>query len=223
MPSSLSLPGPRARDRKAFRCSVKGCSKTLHGLSRYCGRHHTALQRYGHPTQTRILKCELAPYSKGLRRIIQANPEHPALTIIFRELDALLDRASVIAERHPYPSRWDRDGRQWVELARLARAGVSGVDVFTACASLHFLARDRPSRLEPYTNAFDFALARHTLNLAARVRLPGWAERKGFTGWVPSKETARLSSRVLKRLGRHLATSLIAVFVTLEPVFDRLS
>jgi hypothetical protein len=157
-----------------------------------------------------------------MRRIIGANSNHPALVLIFGEFSTLLGRASMFATGNPCPDRYDREALQAVELARLSRAGVRDVDIFTTCAALHFLARDRPSRLEPYSKAFRYALARHTLNLAQRVRLPGWAQRKDFTGWDRSKETKRLSSRVLDQLGRHLATSLIRVLITLEPVFDRL-
>ena len=70
--------------------------------------------------------------------------------------------------------------------------------------------------------AFQFAIARHVLNLTHRDRYDGWCVRAQRTGWVQRKGTVRLSTRVLEHLGRHLAVSLSGVLLALEPAYDNL-
>ncbi len=213
----------KAAGRRGQQCAV--CNKGVHGLSKYCSRHHSASLRYGSPTQSRILKTDTAPYRKIVARLLDQNQQHPALVMVIGELEDMLTAAAAAvaaAGRPSTPKRADWRGKRTQELARIRTGGATGRDVFLTTAGLHFFARDRPTLLEPVSRAFHFAVARHALALRPRERYGGWTRRRGFIGWLDRKDTARLSTRVLSRLGHDIAVSLCAVLLALEPAYDQL-
>jgi hypothetical protein len=192
----------RTKARSHLPCEVSTCSSRVHGLSRWCSKHHHQSLRYGAPTQTRTLRRHTAPYERVVSRLLKANKEHPAIVLVIGELDALLAKATKAAAFKPHPSRHDWQAKIDVELARTAAAGITGRVVFLTIAGCWFYSKANPRAL-PTGRPLQFCMARHLLNLAPRQQV-------------------RLSTKVCEALGKHLAVSLCGVLTAMEQAYDAL-
>src|SRR6266852_6685125 len=123
MPNLKRPPRVLMRERAGRRCALPDCEKFIHGLSRWCSRHHGLSLRYGSPTQERVLRKHTKPYERIVSRLINTNKNHPAIVLVVGELDELLAAAARAAPDNPSPGRMDWRGKMNVELARLHAAG----------------------------------------------------------------------------------------------------
>jgi hypothetical protein len=222
--SPVGDPGEANRRTKArahLPCGVSTCSSRVHGLSRYCTKHHHQALRYGAPGQTRTLRRHTAPFERVVSRLLTANSDHPAIALVIGELDALLVQATKAAAIKPSPGRQDWQAKVNVELARIYSAGITGRDVLQTVAGLWFYAKANRTQL-PAGRPLQFAMARHVLTLVHRQTYGGWCNRKDFKGWVDVKGTVRLSTKVCEALGKHLAVSLCGVLTAMEGAYDEL-
>src|SRR5689334_21687016 len=125
----------RVRDNRAP-CSVAGCSRARSGATSHCRHHREAVRRYGHPNGSSLPTREYAAERCEVASILDSNPEHEGVRASVAWLDALLRSAS--------------GGRPMVnalELARLARHGVTGRRILEEVAAVWMLAHRRPIRL----------------------------------------------------------------------------
>lgn len=205
----------RVKARRFTKCEIDGCPRFVHGVSRWCVSHGMRAERHGHPLGRAIRKSETQPYARVVERFIRANANHPALALVFEELNTLLaEGAQRAAASNGRPRcddwRWKLD----CELQRVHQHGVTGREVFKEVGALWFLARSFPKELPPLSRQFHFATARAALGLAPR---PGRWSPDGRT----KRSTQRFSTPVLEHLGRSLTTSLAGVLRSAEIAFDQ--
>ncbi len=79
-----------------------GLLQPVHGLSRWCSRHHGLSLRYGSPTQERVLRRETKEYERMVSRLIASNKSHPAFVLVVNELDDMLATADQAHHRHAF-------------------------------------------------------------------------------------------------------------------------
>src|SRR5260221_7443804 len=113
MPNLKRPPRVLMEEKRGNPCAVPGCRTTTHGsMSRFCRRHQGADGRYGSPTQTRILRKTTKPYERVVSELITTHRKHPALVMVFGELDELLAAAARARAGNPYtPGRMDWRGK----------------------------------------------------------------------------------------------------------------
>ena len=124
MPNLKRPPRVQMRERQGRRCDVSTCDKLVHGLSRFCSRHHGLSLRYGGPTQERVLRKTTKPYDRIASRLITANKDHPAIVMVIEELDELVAAAARARAGNPFtPGRedWRGPGRRVLQRARAGR------------------------------------------------------------------------------------------------------
>lgn len=184
-------------------CEVKGCAKSVVHLSRYCGRHRQAAEQNGAPTASAIRKYQVRPYLKFVDRFVKANGHHVALLTVEGELSCWLADA---VSRTGGEVRWPTKPSDWrtkldLELLRLHRASVTGLNIFRTVAALYLFAQYNPHALPPGDRVFWFACANHVLNLAPRYNAGNKSGRKGH-------RQRRVPAPLLENLGRDLTVRL---------------
>ena len=199
MPPCGRLATADIRDRLARRgsraCAVDRCFRPTHELSSWCKLHSQRNAKNGAPEQKAIRYPELAPFKEIASRWLSSNAGHPALTLIYDDLDNYLYQATLIPITRR-PKRRDYFAIQRLELQRLYREGVRGAEVFWLVLSLHLYSLARPHSLQPWSRPFWFNLTR----LVFRLRMMTKAERTG------PQAGYRMPSAVLEEVGRTLTS-----------------
>jgi len=195
---------------------VAGCSSFVNRISRYCARHRDNDQRYGHPLGRAIRKSETGRFSRILASFIKANRNHPALTLVFTELDTMVAEGTARAAATPNAKLAPHDWRPRLdrELSRLHRHGVTPADIFREVGTLWFYSRTYSRELPPLSRRFHFAAARAVLSLAPR-------EGRWSLDGRHKQATRRHSTLVLEHFGRSLTVALAGVLRAAEASFDQ--
>jgi hypothetical protein len=202
-----------AEQNQHRRCAVDGCTKRRReALGGLCNAHALRNQRHGSPTAGAIKSAQLRLHRKAVKRFLQANTSHPVIKQIASDLQRQLDEgAAHMAALGPNPwvSPTDWRGRRRKEFSRLHAGGATGLELFEATLSLHLFSHYNPAILPRGSNEFWFALSRALLNCRPRSSHQTFAFETG----KPSRTVNdRLSSVMLRELGRDLATALCGVF-----------
>jgi hypothetical protein len=212
----------RTLARRHKPCTVRGCTATVHGLSVYCARHHTLFQRHGSPTQTAIQRGELAPYLARVKKFTADNESHPALCLAWSEIQAWIaagaERASAmrgVQSGATSKKRLSWQERMALESHRLHQAGVTGREIFETICALYILSVSDPRRLEPFSEAFKFAVSRHVFNRRHR------AGSRKFTmkGDRTRKYIRELSPVLLRNAGNQFVLYLLPLLQKVEKCF----
>ena len=150
----------RLASRPARKCEIERCFRQTHQLSRWCANHASRAAKHGGAEQKAVFKRDLKEFLKISHRwISKVNANHPAVRLVAGELDKMLtDAASVPIVRKP--KRADYLAVQRLELTRLHRSGVTGIEILELCFALWLFAQARSHVLQPYSRPFDFALTR---------------------------------------------------------------
>ena len=93
MPPRGRLATADIRDRLARRgssaCAVDRCFRPTHELSSWCKLHSLRNAKNGAPEQKAIRYPELAPFKEIASRWLSSNAGHPALALIYDDLDTI--------------------------------------------------------------------------------------------------------------------------------------
>src|SRR6185437_11506592 len=146
----------RIAARRSVRCEVAGCQRFVNRISRYCARHRDNDQRHGHPQGRAIRKSETERFSRILAGFVKANRDHPALAVMFTELDAMMTEGAARAAATPNAKLSQNDWRPRLdrELSRLHRHGVTAADIFREVGTLWFYSRTYSRELPPLSRRF---------------------------------------------------------------------
>jgi len=201
------------RDRvdanKRLPCEVRGCPRTRTAGARWCNRHRLRDARFGSPEAFALPRRRLASLSKIASKFLTANSGHPAVTLARRDLDAMLaEGAAHVAARDAWwkPAERDVTGKTAVELKRLHDAGATSLDLLRAALTVHLTACLPPALLERATPEYRHALARAVLMAKPLNKRMILTSR-----YKPRRIYSRLSTRVLRSLGKTLAVKLCVV------------
>jgi hypothetical protein len=165
-------------------------------LSSWCKLHSQREARNGAAEQLAIRYPALKPFKLIARRWLDSNSGHPALKLVYADLDRMLYESTLVQITRR-PKRSDHLAIQRLELQRLARGGVTGAEVFHLTLSLHLYSLARPHSLQPFSRPFWFNLSRLVMRLRMKTTK---TEKKG------PQDGSRMPPAVLEGLGRDLTT-----------------
>jgi hypothetical protein len=168
------------------------------------------MEKNGAPEQLAIRYPELKPFKEIARRWLDSNAGHPALALVYDDLDNWLYQSTLIPITRR-PKRRDYLAIQRLELQRLYREGVRGAEVFRLVLSLHLYATARPHSLQPWSKPFWFNLTR----LVFRLRMMTKAERVG------PQAGYRMPPAVLEEVGRALTSKCHMVIRAIVTAMDK--
>lgn len=90
----LSFKEAEKRNRQNV-CSVEGCDRHRHGMSKYCPYHIYRDMYYGHPEQKGLMPWEYKQELKEVSEVIDRNRNHKGIRKALAEIDAFLTMADV--------------------------------------------------------------------------------------------------------------------------------
>lgn len=173
-------------------CQLPGCHNPKHRWGRYCQRHRKAFGCYGHPNGRRVHTSEIIHWAVKARRVLDAHAEtHTGIKLAIEELSRVLKEAADRDEIAPHHSSSPRstaavDRNVVSHFARLARKGVTALDVLSMVAAIALLDHSVAGRF-PDTRSYRYAVARAVLGL------------------VPRGGAKAIGSRTLSTIGTYLA------------------
>ena len=182
--------GPVLRTRKvenrALQCTAKGCSAPRHSLTQFCSIHNRADQRHGHPQARRVDAKEYREEARQVAELFALNPDHQGTAIASGFIAQWMAEAT---ERTKDGSKGQHGDR---EVSRVARHGVTPLEVLTAvCAAHAWLARN-PNAL-PTDRARSFLLAKALCRCAPRPRRISTTQRhptgRPYSSLMPARPT----------------------------------
>lgn len=207
-------------------CEAPGCAQRRVALGQWCNRHRLRAAKHGAPTALAIKQERLRPYRKQARRFLKANATHPFVVAASGWLDGLLTEAAArtayrpLSKPAPIRSVTAIHLRRCRELARLKVGGVTGLEVLTAVLAVHLLSHFQSHRLAPFSEPYWFAVSRAVLKLRTLHRHEVFNFETGKRG---RKDCERLSTILLRDLGRELTTALCVFLRAVTDVIDRKS
>jgi hypothetical protein len=206
----------RARINSQRPCSVQGCTKRRHSLSKWCAGHEETAAKYGHVYGHRIPAGTLRPYKKLAARWLARHASNPSVQAAIAEMRDILwvDVSPPTKKLGHKGVNFHERYQAWRELRRLADAGVKPEDALIICLATWMLSMWREPIL-PDDARLTMALGRHVLKLATlrgRVGCDANFNRKRITYDPPTQAVRYVGRTVRTRLGLFLAqvTLLIA-------------
>jgi hypothetical protein len=140
-------------------CEVPGCCRKRQKVARYCDSHARAYRQLGHPLARPLDARQWRDKRLQVRQLFEANPTHPGLVNMTAYLTQYLAGAA----------QSDSAFSGAREVGRLARHGVSPLDLLVEACSCWSYLEDNP-RAVPDDRSAATAVARAVLQLAPRPR-----------------------------------------------------
>ncbi len=182
-------------------CQHRGCSRLRVGINAWCMPCLQKTRQYGHPAARPLRPSLWAFERRQVQQLLAANADHPGLRCVLSVLNDWSARAS--GDEAAF-----KGAR---EVARLARHGVSSLDLLTEAAAFSVWLQQNHHRL-PDQRACDFAMSRALFALAPRPRRMTRGPGGGWpvTGTAPASQSysPKPLPSGLAYVGAHLRTVL---------------
>src|SRR5262245_59590108 len=94
----------RVEANERLPCEVRGRPRTRTAAARWCNRHRLRDARFGSPAAFALPRGRLAPLRKIASKFLEANRDHPAVTLAACDLDAIL--AEAVAHVAAHDAAW---------------------------------------------------------------------------------------------------------------------
>lgn len=192
----------RQRDNAAP-CTVSACHSQRHGVSPFCQLHMRAALAHGHPLGRHLPRRLYELEAREVRAILRRNAQHPALRAATEWAAAWLETAGGAELRAPAD----------MEVSRLARHGVTSIQIVEEVAALWTFARRNPTRVAD-DSRLTFALANAVLRLAPRDTSRSLGK---------STRYSRCNRDARAALGKQIRTTLGVFLQNLAVEVDRLA
>lgn len=150
-------------------CSVPGCLKSRHGLSKYCCSHQHQHANFGHPLASKITFKDFEAEQQQASNVIDLNESHEGIQYGLEFLDKLLLQCAQGTSHFKYADN----------LATLRDQGVSGREILTTLAALYVL-RDGQSRRIKSDRHLTYLLGHFVLKLAKQASRVYGSQRKAI-------------------------------------------
>ena len=169
------------------KCKAISCNNPRFNLSGYCKSHFKKANLYGDPYGKSLRSSEYSKEFKDVSEIITSNIDHIATQTVLKFIQSWLDRAS--------------SGQPCVmarEIARLARADVSALDILLEASAIFLFSQRNPKSLP------DDVRLSYQIGIAI-LRL---AEQFTYTTSNGTKAHRKPSGTDRKAIGKYLRESL---------------
>lgn len=169
------------------KCKAISCNNPRHNLSAYCKSHFKRADLYGDPNGKSLRRSEYRKEFEDVSEIITSNIDHIATQTVLKFIQSWLDRAL--------------SGQPCVmasEIARLARADVSALDILLEASAIFLFSHRNPKTLP------DDVRQSYQIGIAI-LRL---AEQFTYTSSNGKKAHRKPSGTDRKAIGKYLRESL---------------
>jgi hypothetical protein len=189
------------RANELHQCSIPQCHSQRHSISQWCLKHASNRERNGDPLAVPVRSVQWKQHKAKVKELFNSNPDHAGLIRAAKYVDQWMEGAAAA----------EQQGQWALEIARLRRSGVSGLDVVTELCAAWALLQDQP-RLCRSDYQRPFILSKAVLGLVPRPRrFTAKDNQTGGYGYpIKSKPSA------LTFIGQHLVQVLGAFLVNVH-------